>query len=73
MVGLAHDGNLWKLIFILAEDRSEDREEIDDVAVEFEALQEKSIRYEVEVSVTKEPITWPSQSVRIVYRRREAL
>lgn len=72
MVAIAHDLNLWKLMFVLEEDLVEDREEIEDIAVEFEALQEKPIAYEVAVSVSKNPMEWPPLSVRVVYRRREA-
>lgn len=71
MVAIAHDGHRWKLMFVLEEDRVEDRQEIEDIAVEFEALQEKPIAYEVTVSVVTRQIEWPPQSVRVVYRRRE--
>ncbi|MCC7716703.1 hypothetical protein [Janthinobacterium lividum] len=70
-VGLSHDGSSWLLIFVLAEDNAIDREEIEDIACEFEALQEASITYVIDVVVTKAPIDWPSESVRVVYRRRE--
>ena len=71
MVAIAHDGHRWKLMFVLEEDLVEDRQEIEDIAVEFEALQEKPIAYEVTVSVVTSRIEWPPQSVRVVYRRRE--
>ena len=53
MVTVAHDGNLWKLMFVLDENLGEDREEVEDIAVEFEALQEKPVAYDATVSVTK--------------------
>lgn len=59
-------------MFVLEEDLDEDRQEIEDIAVEFEALQEKPVAYDVTVSVAKSPMEWPPQSVRVVYRRREA-
>ncbi|MCG2583852.1 hypothetical protein [Massilia sp. TS11] len=71
MVAIANQDQTWRLIFVLAVDSAEDREEIDDVASEFEALQESSICYRVEILVTDEPITWPAPSIRVVYRRRE--
>lgn len=58
-------------MFVLEEDLVEDRQEIEYIAVEFEALQEKPIVYEVNVSVVTSQIEWPLQSVRGVYRRRE--
>ena len=40
-------------MFVLDENLGEDREEVEDIAVEFEALQEKPVAYDATVSVTK--------------------
>ena len=71
MVALSNDGHSWRLIFVLAAECAEDREEIDDVACEFEALQEAAIAYKIDVMVNDESLAWPSAPVRVVYRRRE--
>jgi hypothetical protein len=71
MVCLSHDGASWRLIFVLHEDNAEDREEIADVACEFEALQDSPTEYLVEVIVTSQQLEWPVAPVRVVYRRRE--
>lgn len=71
MVAISHDGNVWRLLFVLAEERADDREEIVDVGHEFEALQDVPIAYEIDVAVTDRPIAWPDSYVRVVYRRRE--
>lgn len=71
MVGLSHEGGTWVLIFVLFEDNADDREEIEDVGYEFEALQEESINYVVNVLVTNAPLVWPDDPVRVVYRKRE--
>lgn len=71
MVAISCDGNVWHLLFILAEERADDREEIADVGYDFEALQDAPIPYEIEVAVTDGTIAWPDSSVRVVYRRRE--
>lgn len=72
MVCLSHDGSAWQLIFVLNDDNAEDREEIEDVGCEFEALQDLPIEFSVEVNVTHLPLEWPKEPVRVVYRRRES-
>jgi hypothetical protein len=60
------------LYFVLEQDRAEDREEIEDIAAEFEALQEGPIEIETHVSISSE--RWPkgvgSVRGRPVYVRR---
>ncbi|MYM27948.1 hypothetical protein GTP58_06400 [Duganella sp. CY15W] len=72
LVGLSNDGNAWILIFILSEESEEDREEIADVCCQFEALQEGPIAYSVDIVVSQDPIPWPNEPVRVVFRRRES-
>jgi len=72
MVALAKEINEWRLIFVLASESSEDRDEIDDIAIEFEALQDCPIELKVELVVSNQPIDWPSPPTAVVYRRREA-
>lgn len=71
MVALARENEKWRLIFVLESENAEDRKEIEDVADEFEALQEHGVEFSVDVSVTSHPLPWPEPSVRVVYRRRE--
>jgi hypothetical protein len=71
MVTLANDGGVWKLQFVLQSESGADREEIEDVASEFEALQGSVVRYEVDITITADPIAWPPPPTRVVYRRRE--
>ena len=63
MVALSNENQVWRLIFVLASESPEDRDEIDDVASEFKALQDAAINYKIEVIVSKEPIAM----LRVVY------
>lgn len=64
---------VWKLLFVLEKEDDVDREEISDVAAEFDALQESgSARFEVEAVVSAAPLTWPEPPWLVVYRRRES-
>lgn len=73
MVMLEYNNEVWRLLFILEQDKPDDRAEIDDISTEFEALQEKGIEYEVIIDITDKDIPWPTHSFtkRVVYRRRE--
>ena len=50
-------GSCIHLYFVLKQDCAVDREEIEGIATEFEALQERGIKIEIHVSVNTEP--WP--------------
>jgi hypothetical protein len=71
MVALSHDGVLWHLIFVIELDNNEDREEIEDIGFEFSALQDTNVDYIIDLIVSGDPIPWPEESVRVVFRRRE--
>lgn len=76
MVALALTEPSWQLLFVLENECTADREEIEDVAGEFDALllslNAGSIKFNVKIVVSAEalPILDPS-SWRIVFRRRE--
>ena len=73
MVALTKNESSWQLKFYLEAESVEDREEIQEVAEEFEALQAIAIHYEVDIVVTKNEIKWPELPTRVVFRRREAI
>lgn len=70
-VELSHRENRWHLLFVLAEDRLDDRTEIEDIATEFEALQGHGIDYALDVQVNTADLSWPEAPARVVFRRRE--
>jgi hypothetical protein len=59
------------LIFVLERDAPEDREEIEDIAFEFEALQTRGIQLEVVILVDSGPITDIVLPGRVVFGRKE--
>lgn len=71
MVTLGHDGQSWHLRVTLERHDEEDREEIENVVVQWEALQDGPRKMTVEVEVNNGPLTWPTAPTRALYRRRE--
>jgi len=65
------DSEKVKLTFVLELDKPIDREEIENITFEFEALQTKSTELEVEVVVDSRPFSDISVPGRVVYGRRE--
>ncbi len=59
------------LRFLLAEDWEEDREEVEDIAFEFEALQPKPVAVQTEVLVDERPIAALGNLGRMVFLRKE--
>lgn len=66
VLGPAH----YALRFLLAEDDDEDRDEIEDVAFGFEALQSGPVEIETHVEVSRASITEIHLPGRVVYGRR---
>lgn len=64
--------DIVKINIILEAENEEDFDEIEDLRSEFEALQEKSIEYEIKTSINRGELVYPdiSKSV-IVFKRRE--
>lgn len=60
----------YALRFLLEEDDDEDREEIDDVAFGFEALQSRPVEIETHVEVSRASIADVALPGRVVYGRR---
>ncbi|WP_211241466.1 hypothetical protein [Cystobacter fuscus] len=59
------------LRFILERDDPDDREELDDIAFEFEALQTHGIELDVKVIVDARPIAELDLPGRVVFGRKE--
>jgi ABC-type microcin C transport system permease subunit YejB len=73
MVALYPCGPVQKLRFVLERDSVADREEIEDVIAEFDALQETGAsKFEVETIITAESLEWPEPPWLVVFRRRES-
>jgi hypothetical protein len=71
-VALARENGKWRLIFVLDSESAQDREEIEDIADEFEALQDHGVAFSVDVTVTSHPLPWLVPCVRVVFRGRES-
>jgi hypothetical protein len=71
MVALSRNGDIWKLSFVLESEDAADREEINDIVSEFDALQDHFVEHEVEIVVSAQPIPWPEPPARVIFRRRE--
>lgn len=67
---MADDGGVH-LRFLLAKDDEDDREEIDDIVFEFEALQSRNVRVEVSILVGDQPLSEIDLPGRLVFGRRE--
>lgn len=62
------DIRIW---FLLEQDLADDREEIDDIGFEFEALQESGIKLDIEIIVDNYPISHLEIPGRTVFGRKE--
>jgi hypothetical protein len=76
MVALALAEPIWQLLFVLENECAADREEIEDVAGEFDALllglNSGSVKFDVRIVVSVEPLpALDPSSWRVVFRRRE--
>ena len=71
MVTLGHDGQRWHLRFFLEEDRFEDREEIEDILCQYEAMQDQGLSYDFEVRAGSNVLPSILAPERVVFRRRE--
>jgi hypothetical protein len=71
MVYIAEFEKRIMIKIILETESSIDREEIDDLVAEFEALQSCQIDFEIDVEVTSAELLWPNGLNIVVFRRRE--
>lgn len=76
MVALSLSEPTWQLLFVLEDECLADREEIEDVAAEFDALllglDVGEVRFDVQIKVSTEPLEpLNPASWRMVYRRKE--
>ena len=75
MVALYPNEPTWKLLFVLEQDSTTDREEIEDVTAEFDALlldlDTLEIKFEVDILISAEMLSWPESPSFVVFRRRE--
>ncbi len=67
---LASSGAIW-LRFVLERDDQTDREELNDIAFEFEALQARRIELHVEIIIDARPIEELNLPGRTVFGRKE--
>lgn len=65
------DNEVIRVTLILEKESADDEEEIDDLKSEFEALQEKPIKYCFNVVISDEDLIWPNENSIVVYRRKE--
>lgn len=70
-VTLDHDGREWVIIFDLEREDAEDREEIEDFAYEWDALQSGPEPRSIRIVITSEDLMHPTSPTRVLYRRRE--
>lgn len=71
-VTLDHDGEQWRIAFVLEREDADDREEIEDFETEWDALQSGPEPREIAITVTAGLLTWPPSPARVLYQRREA-
>lgn len=72
MVALYPCKPVYKLLFVLEKDETIDREEIEDVVAEFDALQGTgAVKFKVDILVSAESLPWPEPPWLVVFRRRE--
>jgi hypothetical protein len=76
MIAISFSSPVWKLLFLLESDDEKDREEIEDVIGEFDALllglDVVVPKYEIEVMVNNSPLPRLDHSVwQVVFGRRE--
>ncbi len=64
-------GDEVRLVFLLRNESPEDREEIDDIVFEFEALQETVINLDIKVVVSNKPLETLGLPRRKVYLQKE--
>lgn len=60
------------LFFLLEKDLAEDREEIDDIVFEFEALQLSYVKMDVKVEINDRPRSELTMPEILIYLRRES-
>jgi hypothetical protein len=72
-VTLDHDGLQWLIDFVLEQENTEDREEIDDFGAEWDALQDGPEPREVRIFVTADSLPWERGTKRVLYQRRESV
>lgn len=77
MVALCPNEPMWKILFVLEQDSTTDREEIEDVTGEFDALlldlETVEIKFEVDIVISAEMVSWPEAPSFVVFRRKEEM
>jgi hypothetical protein len=71
LIVLKHDGQRWIFSFVLERDDERDREEIEEVPSEFEALQSGPMACDAEIRISDALLECDRPSERVIYRRRE--
>lgn len=70
-VTLSNDAGVWKVQIVLEQECEEDREEIEEIASAFDALQSTNTPRDFEVKVIDVPLRLPEPPTRVVFCRRE--
>lgn len=71
MVAFTRESDIWIFKFYLDHEDKDDREEVEDIMTQIEAIEGSDFNAEVEISVGNEPIARPVHPVRVVYRKYE--
>ncbi len=71
MVSFMKENDCWSFNFYLYRDDPHDREEIEDIVTQIEALEGANFKARVEVIVGSEPIEWPAAPARVVFRKND--
>lgn len=71
MVAIRHENSAWVLAFVLEQESEVDRDAIEEIATDFESLQDSGYPFVVEIEVNSRALSWPGNETRVVFRRRE--
>lgn len=70
-VTLSNEAGVWKIHILLEQESEEDREEIEEIASAFDALQSTNTPRDFDVEVTNVPLPLPEAPTRVIFCRRE--
>lgn len=67
MVAFTRESDVWMFKFYLDHENEDDREEVEDILTQIEAIEGSHFKAEVEIIVGNEPITRPKPPARVVF------
>ncbi|WP_425106895.1 hypothetical protein [Ancylobacter sp.] len=68
MVAFTRESGVWIFKFYLDHEDEDDREEVEDIMTQIEAIEGSDFKAEFEIIVGNEPIAWPEHPARVVFR-----